>query len=120
MPSVPMAMPSVTAMVLNCTGVAPAARTPSRRPGQLAQVEVARRYVGQVCTIGDERLGQVGVAEAGGTQHGARRRPVGTGLDGVAAQGFRCLAHARATTAVSTADCDHRCPITASVSAAVP
>ena len=30
MPSVPMAMPSETAMVLNCTGVAPAARTPAQ------------------------------------------------------------------------------------------
>ena len=29
MPGVPMAMPSETAIVLNCTGVAPAARTPA-------------------------------------------------------------------------------------------
>ena len=51
-PRQPIAMPSVTAIVLNSIGVLPAARTPSYgRGSEIAQVEIARRDVDQVCTI---------------------------------------------------------------------
>ena len=86
MPGVPMAMPSVTAMVLNSIGVPPAARMPAQACcGQLAQVQVAGRHVRPGVHHRDQRLGDVGVVQPGGAQHGARGGAVGAGFDGVAA-----------------------------------
>jgi len=53
--------------------------------GQLAQIQIARRDVRPGMHHGDHRLGDVGIAQSGGAQHGARRGAVRSGFDGVAA-----------------------------------
>ena len=84
-PSVPIEMPSDTAMVLNSTGVPPASRMPcftfsARRP----QVHVAGRDLGPGVGDADERLLEVGVGVAGPLEHGARRGAGGSFLQRVA------------------------------------
>ncbi len=54
--------------------------------GQVAQVQVARHDVGPGGDDGDERLFQLGVAEAGGAQHGPRRRSRESLLQRIATQ----------------------------------
>ena len=71
-PSVPIVMPSETAIVLNSTGVPPACADPVfDLLGQSAQVHVARRDLGPRVGDADERLFEVGVGVTGAFEHGA-------------------------------------------------
>ena len=86
MPSVPMVSPSEMAMVLNSMGVPPAARMPSfTLADEAAQVEVAGHGFDPGIGDADERLGEIGVGEADGFEHGARGRAVASVGDAAAA-----------------------------------
>ena len=75
MPSVPMAMPSVTAIVLNSIGVPPAARMPSFTfSGELAVVRVAGRDARSSSGRRRPAGGEVLVGEADRPKYGGRRR----------------------------------------------
>ena len=75
MPSWPMAMPSVTVMVQNSRGVAPAAFTPSAHRMRLAhQGGVARGGFVPARGDADERLGDFPRAKPHGVVIGAMRR----------------------------------------------
>ena len=64
-------------MVLNSMGVPPAARMPSfTLAAEPAQVKVAGHGFDPGVGHADERLGQIGVGETNGFEHGARRSPV--------------------------------------------
>ena len=76
MPSVPIVMPSEIDTVLNSIGVPPArADAVLHVHGQIAQVKIARADFDPGVRDADERLLQIGVGEADGLQHRARRRP---------------------------------------------
>ncbi len=70
MPSVPIVMPSLTAIVLNSMGVPPAARTPVLDlDREVPQVEVAGHGLDPGVGDPDDRLGQISIVEADGLEH---------------------------------------------------
>ena len=72
MPSVPIEMPSLTVIVPKSCGIAPAARSRRlRAPGQPAEAQVAGRDRAVAAGDADDRLPEVGVAEADRAQHRA-------------------------------------------------
>ena len=77
MPSVPMVMPSLMAMVLNSIGVPPGRADPlGYIHGQVPQVEVARHGADPGVRNPDNRLLQIVVGQADGFQLRAGRRTV--------------------------------------------
>ena len=87
MPTVPMVIPSETAMVLISSGMpAAVADALAHRVGQVAQVGVAGGGVGPGVGDRDQRLGEILVLHADRAQHGARRRPVAPGDQRLAAE----------------------------------
>ena len=87
-PSVPIEMPSLTVMVPKICGMAPAALTAaSARCGEHVEPGVAGRDGAVAVGDADDRLAEVGVAEADGAEHGPVGRALDAGGDRGAAEG---------------------------------
>ena len=86
-PSVPIEIPSLTVMVPKICGMAPAARTAaSARSREHVEARVAGRDRAVAVGDPDDRLAEVGVAEADGAEHGAVGRALDAGGDRGAAE----------------------------------